>query len=145
MEFEGRISKVLPIESGTKRDGGEWKALPFIFEYYERLEDRWPDRVLLRARDPQQMHQIARFVAVDANKKAIVENGCMKLTGEIRCRCGFGHSVTEGQRRDGSGGFVMNEVRLYKFEVIEGEQKAQGTFPPTAQPAAQEKTDDLPF
>lgn len=143
MEFEGRITKVLPVESGTKRDGGEWKALPFIFEYYERLDDRWPDRVLLRARDPHHMGLIGKYVVRDkSTNKGIVENGCMKLAGEIHCRCGFGHNVNEGQRKDGSGNFVINELRLYKFELVSKDEKPQETPPLVEQ---EQESDDLPF
>lgn len=149
MEFEGRITKLLPLESGIRKDGTEWKNLPFVFEYYEKLEDRWPEHAKLTARDPKHLAMIARYIALDADKKPIIENKCMKLTSEIPCRCGFGHRVNEGERKDGSGWYCINELPLYRLEPIEAKQRPQDIFPPvqqpTAQPAAQEKTDDLPF
>ena len=50
MEFEGRIQRVLPVRSGTSQRG-EWKALPFVFEYFESDEQRWSDKVLLETFD----------------------------------------------------------------------------------------------
>jgi hypothetical protein len=52
MEFEGRVRKILPLRSGTsKSTGNEWKALPFIFEYFENETDRYADSVLLETFD----------------------------------------------------------------------------------------------
>ena len=57
MEFEGRISRVLPIRSGTSQKG-EWKVLPFVFEYFENEDQRWPDRVLLENIKQNVLHYI---------------------------------------------------------------------------------------
>lgn len=146
MEFEGRISRVLPTRSGTSSKG-EWMTLPFVFEYYENGEQRWSDKVLLETFDRAVMGQIGRFVKRGADGKGIFENGCAVLTGEIRCKCGFSHSVREWE------GKVYNEVRMYKFELVQQPvgnstgtaaqvQPPMQPFPPVEQ--AQED-DDLPF
>ena len=152
MEFEGRISRVLPVRTGTSQKG-EWKALPFVFEYFESGDQRWSDKVLLETMDPGIMGKIGAYVERGADNKGIVENGCMKLKGEIKCRCGFSHSVREWTDKDGKTSH-FNQVRLYKFEILTEQnvaaiqQQAQQeapTFPPSyPQPAAQEN-DDLPF
>lgn len=91
MEIKGRITKVLPLRSGTsQRTGNEWKAQPFIVEYYENPSDRYPDRVLLESYDEKAIEQIKEGV---------------------ECLCGFGHSVREYEGRH------YNEVRLFKFEL----------------------------
>lgn len=150
MEFEGRIIKVLPVRSGTS-SRGEWKTLPFVFEYFERPDDRWSDKVLLETMDPAIMGKIGAFVERGADHKGIMENGCMKLKGEIKCRCGFSHSVREWTDNEGKTSH-FNQVRLYKFEILtevaviqqQTQQQAPSFPPPYPQPAAQEE-DDLPF
>ena len=147
MEFEGRITKVLPVRSGTGKNG-EWKALPFVFEYFESADQRWSDKVLLETMEPGIMGKIGAYVERGADNKGIVENGCMKLKGEIKCRCGFSHSVREWTDKDGKTSH-FNQVRLYKFEipteqiVAEVQQQTQQQTP-YQQPAVQEN-DDLPF
>ena len=152
MEFEGRIMKVLPVRSGTSSKG-EWKTLPFVFEYFERPDDRWSDKVLLETMDPAIMGKIGAYVERGADHKGIVENGCMKLKSEIKCRCGFSHSVRDWTDKDGKTS-CFNQVRLYKFEILteqnvaavqqQAQQQTPSFPPPYTQPAAQEN-DDLPF
>lgn len=147
MEFEGRIAKVLPTRSGTSQRG-EWKTLPFVFEYFENDEQRWSDKVLLETMDHDVMRAIGQFVERGQDNKGIEVNGEMKLKGEIKCRCGFSHSVREWE------GKHFNQVRLYKFELIKAEepqpqpqsQPQQPTFPPPYPPIPQPgESDDLPF
>ena len=156
MEFEGRISRVLPVRSGTSQRG-EWKALPFVFEYFEKDEQRWPDRVLLETFDTNIMAQIGAYLKKDANGKAVVENDECVLMYELKCRIGFSHSVRSFDKQDGTKATV-NDLRCYKFEIA-GQQtrpagNAAGTtaapvIPPTAPFPPQTKeggeTDDLPF
>lgn len=103
MEFEGRISKVMPTRTGQRQDGSEWKALPFVFEYFENETGRFPDSVLLETTDHDTMRNIGQFVARGEDKKAIVKDGQCVLTGEIKCRCGFSHRVNTFRCKDGSG------------------------------------------
>jgi hypothetical protein len=119
MEFEGRITKVLPVRSGTSQRGNEWKALPFVFAYYENPDQRWEDKVLLETFDTNQMAQIAKYCEIGADGKVVVENGSVKLkTLDIKCKCGFSHNVKDVARRDGSGTATLNEMRCYKLEII---------------------------
>ena len=149
MEFDGRITRVLPTRSGTSSKG-EWMTLPFVFEYFENGEQRWSDKVLLETFDRAVMGQIGRFVKRGTDGKGIYENGCAKLTGEIRCRCGFSHAVHEWE------GKLYNKVQLYKFELVDqaraaGEAAGTSAVAATARAAAQdpfvekEDEDDLPF
>ena len=160
MEFEGRISRVLPVRSGTSQRG-EWKALPFVFEYFETGDQRWPDRVLLETFDTNIMAQIGAYLKKGADGKAVVENGECVLQYELKCRIGFSHSVRSFDRQDGTKATV-NDIRCYKFEIAgqQGQQPvahqapaqqppiqaapatAAPPFPP--QPTTGE-VDDLPF
>lgn len=138
MEFQGRIAKVLPVRSGvSQRTGNEWKALPFIFEYFENPTDRFADSVMLETFDTK-----------------VIEN----LKEGMEVRCGFGHRTREYE------GKTYNELRLYKIEsvrkklqpagqavgAVEGQQPAGTTAAgQPQQPAGQQQeggeSDDLPF
>ena len=131
MEFTGRVKKILPARSGvSQRTGNEWKALPFIFEYFENPTDRFADTVLLETFDTN-----------------VIDN----LKEGMEVRCGFGHRTREYE------GKTYNELRLYKIESVKGAQQApQGANAPAeaqqtvAQPIAvqtakNDADDDLPF
>jgi hypothetical protein len=125
MEFEGRVRKILPLRSGTsKSTGNEWKALPFIFEYFENETDRYADSVLLETFDTN-----------------VIDN----LQEGMEVRCGFSHRTREYEGR------TYNEVRLYKIQSIKKSQEpaapqAPATYDNTPPPPQQaEKKNDLPF
>ena len=164
MEFEGRISRVLPVRSGTSQRG-EWKVLPFVFEYFETTDQRWSDKVLLETMDTNIMAQIGAYLKKGADGKVVVENGECVLLAELNCKVGFSHSVREYNRQDGSRA-TINNVSVYKFEVLgkgvatgsqQTEQQATaagqqameaGQKPAATQPAAEPakvEDDDLPF
>lgn len=97
MEFTGRVKKILPARSGvSQRTGNEWKALPFIFEYFENPTDRFADTVLLETFDTN-----------------VIDN----LKEGMEIRCGFGHRTREYD------GKTYNELRLYKIESVKRENK----------------------
>lgn len=124
MEFEGRIRKILPLRSGTsKSTGNEWKALPFIFEYFENETDRYADSVLLETFDTN-----------------VIDN----LQEGMEVRCGFSHRTREYDGR------TYNELRLYKIQGIRKAQdpatpQAPAAYENTPPPPQQEKKNDLPF
>ena len=157
MEFEGRIQRVLPARSGTGQNGNEWKRLPFVFEYFESGEQRWSDKVLLETFDTNIMAQIGKYLKKGPDGKAVVENGECVLLCELKCRCGFSHSVRTFDKHDGTKA-TINDVRLYKFEIIAAQQTQQAVqqqaaapFPPKVDANGNPITnqggnyDDLPF
>ena len=161
MEFTGRISKVLPVRSGTSQRGNEWQALPFVFEYFEHENDRYADSVLLETFDTNIIGGILSCCEHDATGGLVVENGTLKLTREIQCLCGFGHKAKPITKTDGSQ-ITINELRLYKLESVKQDQPAQQAaqtqipapgynyqpqpqFAPQAQGNSQGGDDDLPF
>ena len=156
MEFEGRIQRVLPARSGTSQRG-EWKTLPFVFEYFESGEQRWSDKVLLETFDTNIMAQIGKYLKKGTDGKAVVENGECVLLCELKCRCGFSHSVRTFDKQDGTKA-TINDLRLYKFELIAAQQTQQTAqqqaatpFPPQVDAQGNPITnqggnyDDLPF
>lgn len=119
MEFIGKIKQVLPVRSGTSQRG-EWKALPFIFEYKENENERYPDSVLLET--------------FDTNIQPYIKEG-------LEVKIGFGHRTREYE------GKVYNELRMYKIESVQ-QQTAAAAQPAMQQqqPFAQQPAyDGLPF
>lgn len=128
MEFEGRIIRVLPTRGGTSQRGNEWKALPFVFAYYENPDQRWEDKVLLETFDTNQMAQIAQYCEIGADHKVVVENGSVKLkTLDIKCKCGFSHNTKDITTQSGEQR-IINEMRCYKLEIIGQQPAMQGTL-----------------
>ena len=114
MEFKGRIVRLFKTREGVSaRTGNAWKSLPFVFEYHENETDRYADSVLLETIDKDIMGKIAQFVEKDAEGRAVIANGEMRLTKMVEARCGFGHST---RMYDGR---CYNDVRLYRMEVME--------------------------
>lgn len=92
MEFQGIVKKLLPVRSGvSQRTGNEWKALPFVFEYYEHETDRYADSVVLETFDTN-----------------VIDN----LKEGMEVRCGFSHRTREYE------GKFYNELRLYRIESV---------------------------
>lgn len=147
MEFNGKIQRVLPVRSGTSQRG-EWKTLPFVFEYFESAEQRWSDKVLLETFDTNIMAQIGAYLKKGDDGKAVVENGECVLLHELKCRVGFSHSVRSFDRQDGTKA-TFNDLRLYKFEVITEQQAqpavAQQPAPAQNLPNENPNYNDLPF
>ena len=137
MEFQGRISKLLPMRQGTSaRTGNEWYAQPFVFEYYEHETDRYADSVVLETFDT---------------------NIIPHLKEGMEVICGFGHKAKPITKQDGTQ-TIINEMRLYKLESVKGAKQApQGAnasavgnqptppFPQPQNPSNQADDDDLPF
>lgn len=132
MEITGRIKEVLQVRSGvSQRTGNEWKALPFVVEYYENPTDRYPDSVVVETMDTNLMPNIREGVNV---------------------KIGISHKVREYEGRK------YNEIRTYKIEVIGSQRPADNVqaagannnpLPqqnaPTGTENAGGDADDLPF
>lgn len=98
---------MLPLQSGTSAKG-EWSRQDFVFEYFEKPEDRFSDKVLLS-------------VMGDRIKQYDLHEG-------DTCKIGFGHFVREYQGR------YFNEVRIYHFEKVTATaQPVQPMTPPIPQ------------
>ena len=91
MQFQGRIFKLFPVQSGTS-SRGEWMKQDFIFEYFEAPTDRYADRVLLSV-----MNDRIREYDLHEGDEVII---------------GFGHNTREYQGR------YFNDVRMYHFEKV---------------------------
>lgn len=92
MQFQGRINRIYPIQSGTSANGNQWSRQDFIFEYFEQPTDRYADRVLLS-------------VMNDRIREYDLHEGDTVI-------CGFSHTTREYQGR------CFNDIRLYHFEKV---------------------------
>ena len=139
MKIAGRITRIMQTRSGVSQQGNQWKALPFVFSFYDD-NPRYEDSVLLETFDTNIMAQLAQFVEKGPDGKAIEENGSIKLNAlHIPCKVGFGHRVRYGKRQDGTP-FTMNEVRLFEFDLTTA-ANATGTV---AQPQAPQQPAQAP-
>lgn len=111
MQFQGRIFKLFPVQSGTS-SRGEWMKQDFIFEYFEQPTDRYADRVLLSV-----MNDRIRDYDLHEGDEVII---------------GFGHNTREYQGR------YFNDVRMYHFEKVKQVEKATAQPSPTENGQAQE-------
>lgn len=149
MEFTGRISRLFgPREGVSVRTGQPWKALPFIFEFFESEEDRYASFAKLETFDTNVMAKISKFVAIGEDGKAIIKEGCMELTKNVEVKCNIRLNIRVYKDN------VFNEVMLRSMEVLT-EAETQNT---QAAPAVEQKqgdsfadlkpadpADDLPF
>lgn len=151
MEFKGRISRLFEARRGVSvRTGQPWKALPFIFEFFESEEDRYASFAKLETFDTNIMAKIAQFVAKDADGKAIIKEGCMELTKNVEVKCNIKLDVRVYNVKEA----VFNEVKLRSMEVLTeaetqntqaapAQEQKQGDSFADLQPA--EAEDELPF
>lgn len=159
MEFEGRITAVLPARTGKRQDGSDWIDLSFVFAYYENSEQRFEDSAIVSTFDTNIMAKIAPYIVRGADGKAVVENEVVKLNVQhIPCRCGFSLRVKTVTRKDGTGTARIQESRCYRLEILPA-ANATGTVaqqqPPQQQAPAYnpqmngnpitDQDDDLPF
>lgn len=138
MEFEGRITAVLPARTGNRQDGTTWTDLSFVFAYYENGEQRFEDSALVGTFDTNIMAKIAPFIVRGADNKAVVENDVVKLNvTHIPCRCGFSLRVKTVTKRDGTGTARIQDNRCYRLEIagVQQQHPANHVQPQAQQPA----------
>ena len=159
MEFEGRITDVLPARTGTRQDGTTWTDLTFVFAYYENGEQRFEDSALVSTFDTKIMARIAPYIVRGQDGKAVVENDVVKMNvAYIPCRCGFSLRVKSVKKKDESGFLKIQDNRCYRLEIAGAQQQqpaqvqqpanvmggpqTPAPFPPQTQEGGD---DDLPF
>lgn len=126
MQFQGRIYRLYPIQSGTSANGNQWSRQDFVFEYFENPTDRYADRVLLSVMN----ERIKEYDLHEGDE----------------CIIGFAHTTREYQGR------CFNDIRIYHFEKVKQveRQPEMPTAPSSATPTqtvAQQpaQAEDLPF
>ena len=155
MEFEGRITDVLPARTGTRQDGTTWTDLTFVFAYYENGEQRFEDSAMVSTFDTNIMARIAPYIVRGQDGKAVVENDVVKMSvPHIPCKCGFSLKVKNVKKKDGTGYLKIQDNRCYRLEIMGAQQQqlapqAQPAYQPQPQvpfpPQTPATNDDLPF
>lgn len=163
MEFEGRITDVLPARTGTRQDGTTWTDLTFVFAYYENGEQRFEDSALVSTFDTNIMAKIAPYIVRGQDGKALVENDVVQMiVPHIPCKCGFSLKVKNVKKKDGTGYLKIQENRCYRLVIMGAQQQqpapqqqapvynpqVQASFPPQAGQYGNpitDQDDDLPF
>ena len=149
MKYEGRISRVFAVKSGVSaRTGNAWKSMPFVFQYFENEDSRYPDSVYLETMDTAVMSKIGKFLKKGDDGKAIVIDGEMQIERDITATCSWYISAIE-MNRDGKKS-IYNQMRAYSIEIAEEaepkQEEPKPTDPAKAAPVAeQEDLEDLPF
>lgn len=125
MQFQGQIKTILPARQGvSQRTGNEWKAQPFIFEYFENPSDRYADSVLLETLDEKIISQ---------------------LKEGLKVTIGFGHHVKDYISKNGDKAGqkqYLNECRIYHFQIDAAHNPAP--TPSGFSPAASQETSGAP-
>ena len=163
MEFEGRITDVLPARTGTRQDGTTWTDLTFVFAYYENGEQRFEDSAMVSTFDTNIMARIAPYIVRGQDGKAVVENDVVKMSVQyIPCKCGFSLKVKNVKKKDGTGYLKIQDNRCYRLEIMGAQQQqaapqqqapaynpqVQAPFPPQVGQYGNpitDQDDDLPF
>lgn len=92
---------MLPVRTGTSRDGAEWKSQEFVFEYFEEDAKRYADRVVLSVMNDR------------------ISEYDLHVNDEVRI--GFSHKVREYQGR------YYNDLHIYKFAKLKAALPAAAT------------------
>ena len=138
MIIEGRVAAILVPRTGTRSDNTEWKAQPFIVEYFEHETDMTPQSVMLETFDTN-----------------VIDN----LKEEMIVRCVISLRAEHWTKDDRDG--WTQRVRLHQIKCVALPRKKSLFIPeaanmaeqhnnapaaanvPTAEPA--EEPEDLPF
>ena len=131
MIIQGRVAEILQPRTGKKQDGTEWKALPFIVEYFEHETDLSPQSVLLETFDTKVIEGIQK---------------------EMIVKCTISHKVEHWRSKEGDKEGWSPRTRLYSITCVSIPGKRSSFMPeptvaapPQAQAAPVSEPDDLPF
>lgn len=136
MIIQGRVAEILEPRTGKRQDGTEWKAQPFIVEYFEHETDLSPQSVLLETYDTK-----------------VIEN----IQQEMIVKCAISHKVDHWRSKEGDKEGWAPRTRLHSITCVSLPGKRSSSFMPeanasaTVAPQAQAQAapvsepDDLPF
>lgn len=135
MIIQGRVAEILEPRTGKRNDGTEWKAQPFIVEYFEHETDLSPQSVLLETFDTKVIEGIQK---------------------EMIVKCTISHKVDHWRSKDGDKEGWSPRTRLHSITCVslpgkrssfmpEANASATVAAPQQAQAAPVSEPDDLPF
>lgn len=136
MIIQGRVAEILEPRTGKRQDGTEWKAQPFIVEYFEHETDLSPQSVLLETFDTKVIEGIQK---------------------EMIVKCTISHKVDHWRSKEGDKEGWAPRTRLHSITGVSLPGKRSSSFMPEAnasatvaqqaqaQAAPVSEPDDLPF
>ena len=113
MIIEGRVAQILKPRTGKRQDGTEWKAQPFIVEYFEHETDMTPQSVMLETFDTN-----------------VIDN--IKADMTVRCVISW---KAEHWSKDGREGWTQR-VRLHNITCVSMPKERRAFMPQDNQCAA---------
>ena len=134
MELQGRVKKLLPIQSDTSANGNEWKRQDFLFEFFEFAEQIYPSTIVLSIMNDR------------------IDDAGLKEGDEIKVKIALGSHFYNGRH--------YNDIRTGQITILKraGASQPADAVPNAAQPHPSpvhpmsvvngkpvEKKDDLPF
>ena len=108
MIIQGRVAEILEPRTGTRQDGTEWKAQPFIVEYFEHETDLSPQSVLLETFDTKVIEGIQK---------------------EMIVKCTISHKVDHWRSKEGDKEGWSPRTRLHSITCVSMPGKRSSFMP----------------
>lgn len=149
MELEGRISVVMPVNSGvSQRNGNSWKSQEFVLEYYWFPNQVEPSHMVMRVFGEE---KIKKFnlqpndnVKVRFHLEAHEFNGrWYNESAQVSGVTFVGSSAGKNNPAANATGTVAQQPTTDTTGTVAQQPTAGATGTPTE--AQQEESDDLPF
>lgn len=87
MKVQGRIKRLMPIQTGISRIGNNWKKQDFILEYFEEPKDQYSDTMLLSLmNDRIDESQLKEGEEVEVEVRHQVKAYGERVYNELLCR-----------------------------------------------------------
>lgn len=115
MIIQGRVAEILEPRTGKRQDGTEWKAQPFIVEYFEHETDLSPQSVLLETFDTKVIEGIQK---------------------EMIVKCTISHKVDHWRSKEGDKEGWSPRTRLHSITCVSLPGKRNSSFMPEANASA---------
>lgn len=146
MELEGRISVVMPVNSGvSQRNGNSWKSQEFVLEYYWFPNQVEPSHMVMRVFGEE---KIKKFnLQPNDNVKVRFHLEAHEYNGRWYNESAQVSGVTFVGASAGKNNQAANATGTMAQQPITGSVAQQPTAGATGTPTAaqQEQSDDLPF
>ena len=149
MELEGRISMVMPVNSGvSQRNGNSWKSQEFVLEYYWFPNQVEPSHMVMRVFGEEKINkfnlQPNDNVKVRFHLEAHEYNGrWYNESAQVLDVIFVGASAGKNNQAANATGTMAQQSTAYATGTVAQQPTAGATGTPTE--THQEDSDDLPF
>lgn len=146
MELEGRISVVMPVNSGmSQRNGNSWKSQEFVLEYYWFPNQVEPSHMVMRVFGEEKINKFN--LQPNDNVKVRFHLEAHEYNGRWYNESAQVSGVTFVGASAGKNNQAANATETVAQQPITGSVAQQPTAGATGTPTEthQEGSDDLPF